>query len=70
MGHGDRVTCVNFEPNGNRAVSGSLDGTAVLWMCTTGKSAKTLKMGDPVNFVIRVELWPCEAHGVTVIAGP
>jgi WD40 repeat protein len=54
-GHGDRVTGVSFEPNGNRAVTGSLDGTAKVWMCTAGKCLKTLKMTEqePVSTPIK-----------------
>ncbi len=41
-GHKDRVTCVAISANGTRAVSGSADGTVILWDPETGQELQRL----------------------------
>ncbi|MDJ0606009.1 WD40 repeat domain-containing protein, partial [Microcystis sp. M53602_WE12] len=53
-GHDGSVNSVNFSPDGKTLVSGSDDGTIILWDVETGKEIRTLKGHDgsvnSVNF--------------------
>ena len=45
-GHGDRVLCVAWSPDGRRVATGSWDGTARIWDATTGTVARTPVAAD------------------------
>ena len=40
------ICCVTFSPDGRRALSGSVDGTARLWDVATGSELRTVTRGD------------------------
>ncbi|MBC8872757.1 MAG: protein kinase [Planctomycetes bacterium] len=50
-GHGKEVRSLAFFPDGDRLVSGSMDGFVVVWDSATGKEQLRLKYGGPVRRV-------------------
>jgi WD40 repeat protein len=52
IGHSDAITSIAFSPNGEKAITGSLDNTTKLWDVATGKVEKTFAgHSDVVNAV-------------------
>jgi WD40 repeat protein len=50
-GHRSGVTCVCLSPDGQYALSGSLDRTVRLWEVGTGRCRRTFAAGAPVSAV-------------------
>ncbi len=50
-GHTGEVTAVSITPDGKQAISGSWDGTCILWDLVSGKAIFTLKGTGSVNAV-------------------
>jgi WD40 repeat protein len=46
--HGDRVLALGFTPDGSRLLSGSQDGTVIVWDAASGEPLASLRMGSPV----------------------
>src|SRR6516225_2648486 len=44
QGHSDWVTCVAVSPDGERAISASLDGNLILWNVTSGKVEQKMRV--------------------------
>jgi WD40 repeat protein/serine/threonine protein kinase len=49
QGHRDAVTCVDPGPDSLKLLTGSLDGTAILWDVGSGRPVKHVQAGSPIK---------------------